>query len=65
MNLAPKKVNWDLKRDIAKKMEQRDIQTQRFVPQFRFCLITARAIVHLIQQKITQQRAERGSSDEE
>ncbi len=31
MNLAPKKINWDLKRDVIKKQEKLEVRTQRAI----------------------------------
>ena len=42
LNLAPRKANWDLKRDLASKLEALDIKTQK-------------AIVSMVQQKIENQ----------
>ena len=38
MNVAPKKPNWDLRRDVAKKLEKLERRTQR-------------AIIELLQQE--------------
>lgn len=50
LNVAPKKANWDLKRDIAERMEMANKQTQQ-------------AIVELIQEKLKNQQEESSSSD--
>src|SRR5690606_30601708 len=44
LNIVPKKVNWDLKRDIAPKLQVLESQTKR-------------AIAELVREKITQERA--------
>ncbi|CAO3632158.1 unnamed protein product [Cunninghamella blakesleeana] len=41
-NLAPKKANWDLRRDVEKKLEKLDKRTQR-------------AIVELIRQRLNEE----------
>jgi coiled-coil domain-containing protein 12 len=51
LNVAPRKPNWDLKRDVAKKMEKLNRLTQK-------------AIVELLREKLARE-AEEGSSDEE
>mmetsp|Transcript_9681 Transcript_9681/g.19012 ORF Transcript_9681/g.19012 Transcript_9681/m.19012 type:complete len:153 (+) Transcript_9681:65-523(+) len=53
LNIAPRKPNWDLKRDVAKKMEKLQRRTQL-------------AIVELIKERIAKEAAEEaGSGDEE
>ena len=52
LNIAPKKPNWDLKRDIAKKMEKLNRRTQV-------------AIVGLIKERIEKQAEEESDSDED
>eukprot|EP01104_Vermistella_antarctica_P020993 TRINITY_DN9243_c0_g1_i1.p1 TRINITY_DN9243_c0_g1~~TRINITY_DN9243_c0_g1_i1.p1 ORF type:complete len:104 (-),score=38.43 TRINITY_DN9243_c0_g1_i1:52-363(-) len=39
INLAPKKPNWDLKRDVGRKLERVDVRTQQ-------------ALIKLIQEKV-------------
>ena len=51
MNVAPRKPNWDLKRDVAKKMERLNRMTQK-------------AIVELLREKLARE-AEEGSSGSE
>jgi len=53
LNIAPRKPNWDLKRDVAKKMEKLQRRTQL-------------AIVDMIKDRIANEAAEEaGSGDEE
>lgn len=49
--MAPRKANWDLKRDVAKKVEKLNRMTQK-------------AIVELLREKLAKE-AEEGSSSEE
>jgi len=51
LNIAPRKPNWDLKRDVAKKMEKLNRRTQL-------------AIVELLKERIEREAAE-ASDDEE
>ena len=51
LNIAPRKPNWDLKRDVAKKMEKLNRRTQL-------------AIVELIRERIAAE-AQEGSDDGE
>ena len=51
LNIAPKKPNWDLKRDITKKMDKLNRRTQV-------------AIVEIIKERIAQQAAEESSEEE-
>lgn len=52
LNIAPRKPNWDLKRDVAKKMEKLDRMTQK-------------AIVELLREKIANQEDDDEDEDEE
>lgn len=52
LNIAPKKPNWDLKRDVSKKVEKLDRLTQR-------------AIVDMLREKIANQEDESSSEEEE
>uniref|UniRef100_A0A7S2GKY8 Coiled-coil domain-containing protein 12 n=1 Tax=Octactis speculum TaxID=3111310 RepID=A0A7S2GKY8_9STRA len=51
INIAPKKPNWDLKRDVMKKMEKLNRRTQM-------------AIVELIKERIEREAAEESSEEE-
>lgn len=51
LNVAPRKQNWDLKRDVAKKME-------------RLNRLTQKAVVELLREKLARE-AEEGSSGSE
>jgi coiled-coil domain-containing protein 12 len=50
LNVAPKKANWDLRRDVAKKLEKLERRTQR-------------ALVQLMQQQQHAQLAREGQAD--
>ncbi len=50
LNVAPRKPNWDLKRDVAKKMEKLNRLTQK-------------AVVELLREKLARE-AEEGSSED-
>eukprot|EP00457_Paulinella_chromatophora_P011246 gb/GEZN01011376.1/.p1 GENE.gb/GEZN01011376.1/~~gb/GEZN01011376.1/.p1 ORF type:complete len:180 (-),score=57.82 gb/GEZN01011376.1/:584-1123(-) len=50
LNIAPKKANWDLKRDAKPKIDILNLMTQR-------------AVLELIKVKVEQQQAEESSSD--
>jgi coiled-coil domain-containing protein 12 len=50
--IAPKKVNWDLKRDIAKKMNRLERRTQK-------------AIVELLRERLEREADEEGQEDED
>ncbi|CAM9286570.1 unnamed protein product [Ectocarpus sp. 4 AP-2014] len=52
LNIAPKKANWDLKRDVEKKLEKLDRRTQR-------------AIVEIIRERMAEEAANASSSGEE
>lgn len=52
MNVAPRKPNWDLKRDVAKKMERLNRMTQK-------------AIVELLREKLAREAAAGSSGSEE
>ena len=47
LNVAPKKANWDLRRDVAKKLEKLERRTQR-------------ALVQLMQEQQREQLAQNG-----
>ncbi|KAL0079623.1 cwf18 pre-mRNA splicing factor-domain-containing protein [Phycomyces blakesleeanus] len=48
-NLAPKKANWDLKRDVEKKLEKLDRRTQR-------------AVLEILRQRLTEEDAAAGGN---
>mmetsp|Transcript_12732 Transcript_12732/g.16133 ORF Transcript_12732/g.16133 Transcript_12732/m.16133 type:complete len:180 (+) Transcript_12732:114-653(+) len=50
--IAPKKVNWDLKRDIAKKLNRLEKRTQK-------------AIVELLRERLEREAEEQGDDDDE
>lgn len=52
LNVAPRKANWDLKRDISKKMNVVNRRTQK-------------AIVELIKARIEKEAEEEGGEDED
>eukprot|EP00903_Cladosiphon_okamuranus_P014519 g13467.t1 len=52
LNIAPKKANWDLKRDVEKKLEKLNRRTQR-------------AIVEIIRERMAEEAANASSSEEE
>jgi len=52
LNIAPRKPNWDLKRDVAKKMEKLNKRTQL-------------SIVDLIKERIEREAAEEDDEDDE
>lgn len=52
LNVAPRKPNWDLKRDVSKKVEKLNRLTQK-------------AIVELLREKLAQEAAEGSSSEDE
>jgi len=50
LNVAPKKANWDLKRDVEKKLEKLERRTQR-------------AILEIMQQQEAQRMQQEGAAD--